>query len=94
MKADRIWLAGLTITILLIILTVTFIAENSFPAFKLARYEWSAVKVSDRMGAEVASFMWNCRSIDVIGQIIVLFGAAAGCILIFRKEGNKQDEHA
>ena len=41
------------------------------------------------MGAEVASFTWNCRSIDVIGQIIVLFGAAAGCILIFRREGNK-----
>ncbi|MCD6537896.1 hypothetical protein J7L18_04725 [Candidatus Bathyarchaeota archaeon] len=89
MKADRIWLAGLAITILLIILTVTFIAENSFPAFKFARYEWNAVKVSDRMGAEVASFIWNHRSMDVIGQVIVLFGAAAGCILIFRREGNK-----
>ncbi|RLI39700.1 hypothetical protein DRO64_10195 [Candidatus Bathyarchaeota archaeon] len=94
MKADKIWLAGLAVTILLIILTVTFIAENGFPSFKLAKYEWNAVKISDRMGAEVASFTWNSRSIDVIGQIIVLFGAAVGCLLIFRREGEKRDEYA
>jgi len=89
MKIDRIWLAGMTITIIMLILIVTFISENSFPAFTLAKDGWMAVKVSDLMGAETARFMWKHRSLDLIAQILVLFGAAAGCIIILRREEGK-----
>jgi len=84
--ADKIEIAGLILTVIAVIAMFALISENRFPAFACAENEWRPVKVSGSTGAETADFMWNYRSMDLITQAFVLFGAAAGCLAILRVE--------
>ena len=89
MRFDGIEAAGLTVAILAVIVSCVFIAQNSFPAFQYASGEYSPkhlVETTENVGQEVSRFMWESRSLDLIAQALVLFGAAVGCLAILRSE--------
>ena len=90
---DKIEIAGIIMVAVavVIILIFIFILGNSFPAFTFAKNAWKPVEISEQLSAEASRFMWNYRSLDLIAQAFVLFGAAVGCLAILRaeKEENK-----
>ena len=46
--------------------------------------------VTQSVGKEVSKFMWESRSLDLIAQALVLFGAAVGCLAILRSEKDEK----
>ena len=86
MDVDRIEAAGLVISILIVTIFCLFITWNVFPAFKYAVSNENLIEVSEQIGRETSRFMWSYRSIDLIAQALVLFGTAAGCLAILRRE--------
>ena len=89
MDTDKIEATGLILATLTIISAFMFVTENDFPAFTLAGDNWVRVNISDETGPQVARFMWSYRSLDLIAQALVLFGAAVGCLAILRREEKK-----
>lgn len=91
MRFDGIEAAGLTVAILAVIVSCVFIAQNSFPAFQYASYSNPHMaNVTQSVGKEVSKFMWESRSLDLIAQALVLFGAAIGCLAILRSEKDEK----
>ncbi len=86
MSPDKIEVAGLAVSLMAIIAAFIFISQASFPAFTYAKNDWIKVGTSENVGSEIANFMWNYRSLDLLAQAIILFGAAAGCLAILREE--------
>ena len=82
MRFDGIEAAGLTVAILAVIVSCVFIAQNSFPT----PYSTPPLESTQSVGQEVSKFMWKSRSLDLIAQALVLFGAAVGCLAILRSE--------
>lgn len=87
---DKIEAVGLTVSILAVIVFYLFIGQNIFPAFKYALSDENLVETAQPIGQEVSLFMWNYRSMDLIAQALVLFGAAAGCLAILRSEEKEE----
>ena len=85
LSVDKIEIAGLIMIVISAISVFIFVSENSFPAFSLAENHWKPIEVSTHMDIETARFIWNYRSLDLIAQVFVLFGASLGCLAILRK---------
>lgn len=83
---DKIEAAGLTLTAIAILATLLFTIQNNFPAFTSPKMGWRPVSTSESTGSEAALFMWSYRSLDLIAQVFILFGAAVGCLTILRQE--------
>lgn len=83
---DKIEAAGLIVSLIAIVAIFMIISCVSFPAFTHAKEEWIKVRVSENIGLETANFVWNYRSLDLLAQAMILFGAAAGCLAILREE--------
>lgn len=88
---DSIETAGLILALAAIATLFAFISLNAFSAFINASENWSKIEISDRIGPETANFMWNYRTLDLIAQALVLFGAAVGCLALFREESNEEE---
>ncbi len=89
MRFDGIEVAGLIVAILAIMVSCVFILGNSFPAFQYVSKEHPPrhlVENAGNVGQAVSIFMWKNRSLDLIVQALVLFGAAVGCLAILRSE--------
>lgn len=91
-EADLIELAGLIATVISAILFSILIIEHSFPLMEYAVTTEQLVDVRVPVGQEVGKFLWTHRSIDLIVQAFVLFGAAAGCLAILRAEKRSEEE--
>ena len=83
---DKIEAIGLIISLMAIIAAFIFLSQSSFPTFTYAKSDWVKVRISENIGSETANFIWNYRSLDLLAQAIILFGAAAGCLTILREE--------
>ena len=92
MGADKIEITGIILAVTAILVAFIFISQNSIPAFKYANENWIKIEVSKPLGPETANFIWNYRSLDLITQAFVLFGAAAGCLAILREEREKEEK--
>jgi len=92
MGLGKIEVAGLILILVAVVAVFAFISENRFPAFAYTEHIWSPVRVSESVGPDTASFMWSYRSIDLIAQAFVLFGAAVGCLAILRSETEEGEE--
>jgi hypothetical protein len=92
MDVDKIGVVGLILAVIAVTTLFILTSENKFPAFAFAENGWKPVEISKSVGAETANFMWNYRSIDIIAQVFVLFGAAAGCLAILRVEEKERAE--
>jgi multisubunit Na+/H+ antiporter MnhB subunit len=92
-NVDKIGVVGLILTVIAVAMLFILISENRFPTFTFAENNWKPVEISKSIGAEAANFMWNYRSMDVIAQVFVLFGAAVGCLAILRVEEKGRERH-
>jgi len=92
MKIDRISVAGLLVSLFLVLVLAGFVAQNSFPAFLYASSHERLVSVTQPLGQAESDFIWTYRNTDLIAQAFVLFAAAAGCLAILRIEENRKSE--
>ena len=76
METDWIRIAGLTVTVLALLVFSILIVSYEIPSFNLVE--------SVRM--ETTEFLWTYRLIDMIAQAFVLFAAAACCVAVLRVE--------
>jgi multisubunit Na+/H+ antiporter MnhB subunit len=89
MMVDKIEIAGLATTILVLVVFLICITETTFPSFQYATQSNQLIDASKPIGAKVSTFMWQYRSIDLIAQVVVMFVASAGCLAILRIEKEK-----
>ncbi|RLI23844.1 hypothetical protein DRO58_08235 [Candidatus Bathyarchaeota archaeon] len=83
---DRVEIAGLVMSAILIVVVYLFIMKNGFPAFLYAVSNTNLVDVTRQVGRESSLFMWSRRGIDLIVQALVLLGAAVGSLALLRRE--------
>lgn len=81
----------MAVTLIALAVFLVFIAQTAFPAFRYAAPSRTLIDVSKPIGPEVSAFMWEYRSIDLLAQVFVLFGAAAGCLAMLRAGGKKEE---
>jgi len=83
---DRVEIAGLVMSAILIAAVYLFIMKNGFPAFLYAVSNTNLIDVTRQVGRESSLFMWSRRGIDLIVQALVLLGAAVGSLALLRRE--------
>jgi len=83
---DRVEIAGLVMSAILIVAVYLFIMKNGFPAFLYAVSNTNLIDVTRQVGRESSLFMWSRRGIDLIVQALVLLGAAVGSLALLRRE--------
>jgi len=83
---DRVEIAGLVMSAILIVVVYLFIMKNGFPAFLYAVSNTNLVDVTRQVGRESSLFMWSRRGMDLIVQALVLLGAAVGSLALLRRE--------
>ncbi|MCD6504722.1 hypothetical protein J7K52_05040 [Candidatus Bathyarchaeota archaeon] len=83
---DRVEIAGLVMSAILIVVVCLFIIKNGFPAFLYAVSNTNLVDVTRQVGRESSLFMWSRRGMDLIVQALVLLGAAVGSLVLLRRE--------
>ena len=76
MEMDWIRIAGLTVTVIAVLVFSILIVSYEIPTFNLVE----PVKM------EATEFLWTYRLIDMIAQAFVLFAAAACCVAVLRTE--------
>jgi len=80
---DRVEIAGLVMSAILIAAVYLFIMKNGFPAFLYAVSNTNLIDVTRQVGRESSLFMWSRRGIV---QALVLLGAAVGSLALLRRE--------
>ena len=83
---DRVEIAGLVMSAILIVVVYLFIMKNGFPAFLYAVPNTNLIDVTRQVGRESSLFMWSRRGMDLIVQALVLLGAAVGSLVLLRRE--------
>ena len=83
---DRVEIAGLVMSAILIVVVYLFIMKNGFPAFLYAVSNTNLIDVTRQVGRESSLFMWSRRGMDLIVQALVLLGAAVGSLVLLRRE--------
>ncbi|MFQ5758691.1 MAG: hypothetical protein ACE5IF_03325 [Candidatus Bathyarchaeia archaeon] len=76
METDWIRIAGLTVTVLAVLVFSILIISYELPTFNLV----------EPVIMETSEFLWTYRLIDMIAQAFVLFAAAACCVAVLRAE--------
>lgn len=87
---DKISLCGLVVSILLLIALLWVIPKNLFELNTFSRFSSELVEVTSNVGQSTSRYLWVNRTLDLIVQAALVFGAAAGCIAMLRpgKEGH------
>lgn len=87
MKIDWIRVAGLAVTVLVVLVFSMIVVRYEFPAFEYASQPAELIEIeTSTIGQEVSRFLWTYRLIDLIAQAFVLFAAAACCVAVLRTE--------
>ncbi len=84
MKVDKIWVAGLILALLAIGLSVSIATNFAFPTFRYASPSDHLIDVNEDIGQQDSEFMWTNRTLDLMAQAIVIFSAAAACLVMLR----------
>jgi hypothetical protein len=83
---DWISLAGLLISIILLIIFLYVGSKSTFELTSFARFSSDFAKTAPEVDISTAKYLWSNRTLDVIIQAILVFGAAACCITMLRPE--------
>jgi len=81
---DKISLCGLVVSILLLIAVLLVVPGNLFELNTFSRFSSELVEVTSNVGQSTSRYLWVNRTLDLIVQAALVFGAAAGCIAMLR----------
>jgi hypothetical protein len=85
---DKISLAGLLLSIIVLVMLLWVGSSDILQLDSFARF--SSDCTDERIGQITSEYLWNNRTIDVIIQAVLVFGAAAGCIAMLRSGKEKE----
>ena len=83
---DKISFVGLLVSILSLIVFLGIVSKGSFDLTSFARFGSEFVKADSNVGQSTSRYLWTNRTLDVVIQATLVFGAAAGCIAMLRSE--------
>ena len=86
MKVDPITMSGALMAILAISLFVAIADREAFPAFEYSspQSQGHFVNVTQDVGQQMSSFMWENLDMNLIVQAFAFFAAAAACLAMLR----------
>ncbi len=89
--SDKISLAGLLISILILVMLLWISSGSTFELTNLEKFSQDFARAAPNVDVSTSKYLWSNRTLDVIIQAILVFGAAAGCIAMLRpaKERHK-----
>jgi len=93
---NKIAVAGTILALLAAIFFFAVVASNPFPTSRLASPPSRFVNITDpnvNVGKEDGQFMWTNLGIALAGSALVIFAAAAGCLVILRIEDKGETEN-
>ena len=85
---DKISLAGLLLSIIVLVMLLWVGSSDILQLDSFARF--SSDFTDERIGQITSEYLWNNRTLDVIIQAVLVFGAAAGCIAMLRSGKEKE----
>jgi multisubunit Na+/H+ antiporter MnhB subunit len=85
---DKISLVGLLLSIIVLIVLLWVGSSDILQLDSFTRF--SSDFADERIGQITSQYLWNNRTLDVIIQAILVFGAAAGCIAMLRSSKEKE----
>jgi multisubunit Na+/H+ antiporter MnhB subunit len=85
---DKISLAGLLLSVIVLIVFLWVGSSDILQLDSFARFSSDFVEGS--VGQITSEYLWNNRTLDVIIQAVLVFGAAAGCIAMLRSGKEKE----
>jgi len=83
---DWISLVGSLISIILLLIFLLVGSKSTFELSSFARFSSDFAKAAPEVDISIAKYLWSNRTLDVIIQAILVFGAAACCITMLRPE--------
>lgn len=83
---DKISLAGLLISIIILLIFLYVSSKSTFELNSFARFSSDFAKTAPDVDILTSKYLWSNRTLDVIIQAILVFGAAACCITMLRPE--------
>jgi multisubunit Na+/H+ antiporter MnhB subunit len=86
--ADKISLVGLLLSIIVIVMLLLVGSSDILQLNSFTRF--SSDFANQRIGQITSEYLWNNRTLDVIIQAVLVFGAAAGCIAMLRSGKEKE----
>lgn len=94
MSLNRIAAAGTLLALVAAIFFIVVVASNPFPTSQLASqsYRFVSIGPGSNVGKEDSQFMWTNLDTAVVGQALVIFAAAAGCLAILRYDEKGESE--
>ena len=85
---DKISVAGLLLSIIVLLVLLWIGSSDILQLDSFTRF--SSDFAEERIGLITSEYLWNNRTLDVIIQAVLVFGAAAGCIAMLRS-GKEKD---
>jgi multisubunit Na+/H+ antiporter MnhB subunit len=85
---DKISLAGLLLSIVVLVMLLWVGSSDILQLDSFTRF--SSDFADERIGQITSEYLWNNRTLDVIIQAVLVFGAAAGCIAMLRSGKEKE----
>jgi multisubunit Na+/H+ antiporter MnhB subunit len=85
---DTISLAGLLLSIIVLVILLWVGSSDILQLDSFTRF--SSDFTEERIGQITSEYLWNNRTLDVIIQAVLVFGAAAGCIAMLRSGKEKE----
>jgi len=91
LKIDRVNVAGLMGTILILLFFSWVILTYDFPIFDYAGQSTELIATSaTSVGKDVSRFLWTYRSPDLVAQAFVLLVSAVSCTAILKTNEEKK----
>jgi len=81
---DKISFVGLLISIVVLVMLLWVNSASTFDLKGFARFGQDFVKPAPNVDISSSKYLWSNRTLDVIIQAILVFGAAASCIAMLR----------
>ncbi|WP_455368574.1 hypothetical protein [[Eubacterium] cellulosolvens] len=85
---DKISLTGLMLSIIILVMLLWVGSSDILQLDAFARF--SSDFAEESIGQITSEYLWNNRTLDVMIQAVLVFGAAAGCIAMLRSGKEKK----
>ncbi|MBS7626017.1 hypothetical protein KEJ51_03095 [Candidatus Bathyarchaeota archaeon] len=83
---DRISVAGILATILLLIVFLWVVWSNPLDVVGLSKFSSEFVEIESNIGQISSRYLWISRTLDLVAQAVLLFAAAVCCMAMLRPE--------
>jgi hypothetical protein len=90
MRINVLFVIGLICAVLAVTLFAALAVKESFPVFSNSDQTGSFVSITQDVGGEDSSFMWNNNGLALIAQAFVLFAAAAAALGLLKSAEEKK----